>query len=405
MRECWIDDIIEEYDCFDSDRHDRVQGGIQRRIEEMRTGSLKELHKAYPEMGHRLILWNMCSFPEFYNPDVPKAKDRFSCVDPNPILAKYNLRRVQEGKNPVSTRLHAEVDTVLDFIAEGLIHSRFYKEAAQGALHSSSRAFFVDDDQIPQFRMKDYMQLIEREIESFTDKLVIDVAFKNEKTAKQQLDLEESVIRDLVDEAVKTYFARLEYNAAVNEAIHNETPEMVRKFYDKPLEDATDIERIVSQIFVAHDWVRDSKEAWMSHPDRMVSYDGQSLDTADYLTAGEQSLLFEIIPNQIQCKEKDRQTPYAFAPENMIDMNKSDALDGFFGGKTYRVIHEDADFLEANYVQAANLGDQIKEYTCTDIEKYMGIMKHVREQYTQRKKRRPTMIVHPKTDQAASCSS
>lgn len=366
--ECHIDEILNEYN-FDSDEHSIIESGIQRRIDEMRNETLKNKYDEIPNLGSKLILWNMCSFPEFYrkNNEI-KIKECFASIDPNPISVKYNLEQKSKGLKPIPSHLHGEVDLIVDFISEVMIHSRFYREMTDENLKKSARAFFPDNPPAPYFRVNDYVSKIEEEIDSLSDKLVVDCRFPDSK-------LPENTISDLVRESLMTYFARLEYNANINSIIVDKTNEMVAKLYQKELNSATDIERIVSQIFVAHDWIRDEKEDWLKSDERRVKIKGRDIALSDYLNAGEQSLLFEIVPTYIK---------------------ESSDLKGFFGGKTYRIISEDADMQECNDVQIADFGEEMELFSKTNYNEYNALAKTLRDDLTIYRKRRPTMFVRKK---------
>lgn len=376
-RECSIDNILDEYN-FDSDRHDVIQSGIQQRFDEMRYGTLKERYSENPDLGFKVMLWNMCPYLELNdNNSIDsvsaeiESKERFSGIDPNPLIIKYNKECIKKGLPYIHSYFHEEVDEIVDFVSEAMKYSRFYREFVDKPLRDSSLAFFPDMDTVPHFNMRDYKNEIENEIDSLSADEVVQCKFPHLKLSKQ-------IISDFIKEALITYFARLEYNSVVNSLIHERTPDMVRKLYGKELSESADFERVVSQTFVAHDWIRDEKDDWINSCDSEVLIKGKIVRRKDYLVAGEQSLLFELIPKDItQSQDLD----------NYFGKGQP-----FFGGKTYRLISEDAAMEEWNDTQAADLGDKLKSLISRPDE-YFAYAEILRNKKLSHGKRRPTMVV------------
>lgn len=372
-RECCIDDTLEEYYDFDSDKYILIQDGIQRRFDEMRYGTLNEVYSRNPDLGLRAILWNMCAFPEFSETGgKPELKERFSGIDPNPLIVKYNSDCRKKEKKHLKSCLHEEVDDIVDFVHEVILHSRFYRDCKDELLKKSWRAFFPGVIPPPSFSIADYVDEIEEEIDSLSHSDVIDCRFPDSK-------LSSDTISYFIKESLITYFARLEYNSTINEVITSRTPYMVKKLYNKCGNSATDLERVVSQVFVAHDWLRDEKENWLNSDDRVVTIKGKKLNLKDYLIAGEQFLLFELVPNDIT--------------ESSHLQNYFGKKKHFFGGKTFRVIPEDAEMKEGNDVQIADLGDTLEEYLKRSPSEYMIYAAQIRNELDMYRKKRPTMFV------------
>ena len=375
-RVCHIDDVVGEYD-FDTDKHLLIEKGIQKRFDEMKYGTLKDVYSENSNLGFKLILWNMCSFPEFRrNGDLIELTERFSGVDTNPLIVRYNLSQSKKNMPSLECDLHEEVDLISDFVSEALIYSRFYKNYPDENLKKSSRAFFPDMERAPDFSVKNYEAEIEREIESLCYRSVIDCAFSDFK-----MDVE--TMEYFISEIVKTYFVRLEYNSCISKIIHERTPNMLKKLYGRYLDNASDIERVVSQTFVAHDWLRDEKDQWIeSRRDGTLIY-GSNVDFRRYLDAGEQFLLFEIVPSDID-ESYDLQNYFGYKKH-------------FFGGKTFRMIPEDAEMKESNDVQIVDLGNVMRELQSSP-EDFVKYAQKVRMDLDLYRKKRPTMFVRKDRD-------
>ncbi len=369
-REFPIKNIEENYD-FDSDHADHIQRGIEGRCEEMKNGSLRDFYDENPGAGFQLILRNMCCFPEFYfdpNSERYEVKACYSGIDPSPVIVGHNNKARQEGdyERMIPSSLHEDVDRVVDFISDYLPFSRFYRDFSPEDVKATAMAFFLDDQQYDRFRMTDFSEAIGREIESLSDKDVI-------RTIIPEASLSYETLKDLVTESVLTYFARKEYNSEVNSVIHERDAEMSEKLYGKSKEECDDIEKMVSQIFVAHDWMRDERNPWFDSKGGCADISGRAVDLRDYLRSGEQSLLFEIVPGTLSHGD----------------------LKGFFGGKTYMLLHEDDYMTETNDVQAADLGDEIQRVLREggDYRTYYG---ENRKRLDDFYRKRPTMHVRRK---------
>ena len=371
-REVEISDAWPDYD-IRSDKHDEVGSLVQSLYDSMQNNGLKEYYSNNPDSGFQLILRNMVSFPEIFydgNEEV-KVMNCYSGVDPNPVIVRCNKNRMRERKDPIPSSYHGQIHDIVDVTTEVLKSSRFFRDFASSELRDSSWAFFPDGHRIPSFSIKDSYDEIMREKESLTDGLVFDQLFKK----ANNITVPYEMVKDLVQDIVLTYFSRLEYNATLNQEIIDKENFMVDKLYGKSSADqACDSERVVSQLMIAHDWVRDFRKYWLASPERNFSTDDGEFRIYDYLQGGESELLFEMIPH---------------------DYYISWDLRDFFGGKTVRMIHSSEILREHNYAQVADLGDEISRL-CMDKEVFMTFAQTVGTKLDNFKKKLATVVVEPK---------
>ncbi len=319
------------------DQRDSVEEGVERLIE--------KLSKEDPNAdgsGYRLILRNdLCSFPELdYMGDRLVGKDNHLIVDPNPIFSRIRKRRESEGGDSLPCEKHYEMNRVIEFLSNIIPEAPFFRRVqdTDSYIAGSSRAFFLDHPGYSPFNMSDHTDFIEREIESLSDSRFITTAFHN-PLYRYNVELDEDVTKDIVRETLLTYFSRLELNSMIDGVVSEYTPMMLEKLYGKTTDKSADVEKIVSQLFVAHDWLSSRRESWLGHPERYATIYGENINTSDYLEGGGQMLLMEIVPKSIK---------------------GGNDLKAYSKGQEIRMIHEEEFQKEGNYVQATDLGDQIK---------------------------------------------
>lgn len=330
------DDYKREFGC--GDQRDSVSEGVEKLFYR-----LGREDPQYDGSGYRLILRNdLCSFPEldYLREGGIVGKDNHLIVDPNPIFTSIRKRREEKGLSPIPCDRHYEMNRVIEFLTNTIPKAPFFHRLTEinPDLSGSSRGFFFDDPTYSRFNVSDYAELVEREIESLSDDMFIEAAFRN-PMYRYNVDLDEDVTKDIVKETLLTYFSRFELNSEINAIVHEYSPRMARKLYSKEIGDTDDLERVVSQLFVAHDWLSDKREEWLKNPERYANILGSELNTADHLQGGDQMLLLEIVPGNIDSSKKLEDYPF---------------------GQDIRMIHETEYQREGNFVQAMNLGDQMK---------------------------------------------
>jgi hypothetical protein len=377
-RSCRLNDLSDRVYKFEfsSDHHVQIEHEVQRLIDMMRGGSLHDVYEKNPDLEENLILWNMCSYPDFNNET--ELTERFSCVDPKPIIFHYNGQRKEQGKSLIAPEHHDTVNRLCDVIGELLPYITINKVDADPYVKKSARAFFPGNGHAPEFSVVDNLDYIVEQIESMTDPNVVTQLFRNIDYPHRYIDFDEETIRDLVGMAVKTYFARFEYNAAVNKEIIEHKNEMAMKLYGRPYETLSSTQRIVSELFVAYDWERDKREAWLQDGKRTQHYPDDPVCIGDYLDGGNEGLLFEITPSNVRSSEDL--------------LNYMHTAKGFFGGKTLRVIPADEALKERNYSQF----DDLPLYDAlSNPEQFNGYAESAGRQYDSYKEKRPIWEVLP----------
>lgn len=379
-RVCKLNSLSDALTLGLNDHHDQAEKTVRQLIQNMHDGSLREYYTEHPSLDERLILRNMSAYPDFSDNEGNELNERFSCVDPKPLIFKYNKQMVKEGRPVIQPEEHDKVNKLYDVVAEILPSLTINRIKADEYLKKSVLAFFPDDTYSPDFSVSENLEYIVDQIDSLNNEMVIERIFHDVHRPSRYVDFSTERIADLVSMAIKTYFARFEYNAAVDKEIVEKAPLMAEKLYDTAYAELDSAQRIVTQLFVAHDWVRDARNDWLADPKRIGHYPDDPLRIRDYLDAGEQGILFEIIPSSIHTSE-DLQS--FFGPKKP-----------FFGGKTIRLIARDEALKERCYVQFDDLPMSESLNSTTQYNKYAAAAGEQIDKYS---RVRPHMIVLPAT--------